>query len=83
MSDEFTKRPTVVLVLDGINITHAIPGCNTYDAYDIKTVHDCIVCTIRRLSQTFSLVVPFVILFDITHALQMAIVFMVAHIFSL
>ena len=48
-----------------------------------ETVHGCESCMIRKLTQTFSLPAPFVILPDIAHALQMATVCMLAHVSSL
>ena len=47
-----------------------------------KTVHGCESCTIRQLTQTFSLPAPFVILSDIAHALQKATMCILAHVSS-
>jgi hypothetical protein len=55
--------------------TFTMPGTS-------QTVHDCKPCTIGRQSHTFSFPAPFVILSDITHALQTATVCMVTHVSS-
>ena len=48
-----------------------------------QTVHDYKPCTIGRQSRTFSFLAPYVIVSDITHALQTATVCMLAHVSSL
>ena len=48
-----------------------------------QTVRDYKPCTIGRQSHTFSLPAPYVIVSDITHALQTATVCMLAHVSSL
>ena len=48
-----------------------------------QTVHDYKLCTIGRQSHTFSFPAPYVIVCDITHALQTAIVCMLAQVSSL
>jgi hypothetical protein len=58
-----------------IGSTFTMPGTS-------QTVHDCKPCTIGRQSHTFSFPAPFVILSDITHALQMSTVCMVTHVSS-
>ena len=47
-----------------------------------ETVHDYKPCTMGRQSHTFSFPTPYVIVSDITHALQTATVCMLAHISS-
>ena len=47
-----------------------------------QTVHDYKPCTIGRQSHTFSFLALYVIVSDITHALQMAIVWIVTHVSS-
>ena len=48
-----------------------------------QTVHDYKPCMIGRQSHTFSFPAPYVIVSDITHALQMVTVCMLAHVPSL
>ena len=48
-----------------------------------QTVHDYKPCTIGRQSHTFSFPAPYVIVSDITHALQTSTVCMLARISSL
>ena len=48
-----------------------------------QIVHDYKPCTIGRQSHTFSFLATYVIVSDITHALQMATVCMLAHVSSL
>ena len=48
-----------------------------------QTVHDYKLCTMGRQSHTFSFPALYVIVSDITHALQTATVCMLAHVSSL
>ena len=73
--------------------TRQIPGTGVFQADSrhgsftmpgtSQTVHDYKPCTIGRQSHTFSFPAPYVIVSDITHALQTATVCMLAHVSSL
>ena len=73
--------------------TRQIPGTGVFQADSrhgsftmsgtSQTVHDYKPCTMGRQSHTFSFPAPYVIVSDITHALQTATVCMLAHVSSL
>ena len=73
--------------------TRQIPGTGVFQAdfrhgnFTIpgtsQTVHDYKPCMIGRQSHTFSFPAPYVIVSDITHALQTATVCIVTHVSSL